>query len=176
MLSFFKEAGVNLDLVDGLLKVKGLKKLPPEQAQEIRDQIRDNREKIISELQIPAPEPPGMGAEYDRLWNEAWLLADFIDGDTAPLEARKERLPELLRMRDRLAEIEKQGGTNVSEGENPTAPSDFEEIKEIKQDGCPAKCKMTGKCYAAAYFEGKPGKAKDCEPDGCKWRAEQRHH
>jgi len=34
---------------------------------------------------------------------------------------------------------------------------------------CPAKCKQTGKCYARAYFEGKPGKAMECKPDDCKW-------
>ena len=59
---------------------------------------------------IPAPEPPGMGAEYADLWNRAWALADYIDNpDGAPIEARRAKLPELDRMRDRLAEIERQG-------------------------------------------------------------------
>jgi hypothetical protein len=57
--------------------------------------------------EIPAPEPAGLGAEYDRLWNEAWLLAEFVDGDTAPIAERRARLPELMQMRDRLAKIEK---------------------------------------------------------------------
>ena len=58
----------------------------------------------------PAPEPPGMGAEYADLWNRAWALADYIDNpDGAPIEARRAKLPELDRMRDRLAEIERQG-------------------------------------------------------------------
>jgi hypothetical protein len=58
---------------------------------------------------IPAPEPPGMGPAYDRLWNEAWLLAEFVDGDTAPYADRKAKLPELMRMRDKLADLERAG-------------------------------------------------------------------
>lgn len=55
---------------------------------------------------IPAPEPAGMGPEYDRLWNEAWRLADFIDDpDGAPIEARRARLPELNQMRARMDKI-----------------------------------------------------------------------
>jgi hypothetical protein len=57
---------------------------------------------------IPDPEPGGMGSEYNRLWNKAWKLADFVDGDTAPYNERVERLSELMQMRDRMAEIEKQ--------------------------------------------------------------------
>jgi hypothetical protein len=58
--------------------------------------------------QIPAPSPANLGPEYDRLWNKAWELADWIDDpDGAPIAERRARLPELMQMRDRLAKIEK---------------------------------------------------------------------
>jgi hypothetical protein len=137
---------------------------------------------------IPAPEPAGMGPVYAELWNEAWKLADWIDDpDGAPLADRRAKLPELDDLRERMAEIEKQGGTNVPKPETLTATNDSEEIKQIKQPGtwhtwgasetttrdrtpenCPAKCKRSGKCYALAYFKGKPGKVKDCDPEDCK--------
>jgi hypothetical protein len=59
---------------------------------------------------IPAPEPAGMGPEYDRLWNEAWELADWIDNpEGAPIEERRAKLPGLMRMRDKLADLERAG-------------------------------------------------------------------
>lgn len=68
-----------------------------------------DRGRHISE--IPAPEPAGMGAEYTRIWNQAWTLAEWIDNPQgAPLEARKARLPELDRLRERMAAIVRQGG------------------------------------------------------------------
>ena len=136
---------------------------------------------------IPAPSPPGMGPEYENLWHRAWELADFIDDPAAaPLAERKAKLPELDRMRERMAEIEKQELTNVSSEQTPTTTSDSEEIKQIKPPGtwmpwkssetttrdptpenCPAKCKRSGKCYARAYFEGKSGRAAECDPAQC---------
>jgi hypothetical protein len=57
---------------------------------------------------IPAPEPAGLGHEYETLWNKAWLLAAWIDNpEGAPIEDRRAKLPELMRMRDRMADIEK---------------------------------------------------------------------
>jgi hypothetical protein len=47
-------------------------------------------------------------------------------------------------------------------------------VKDRTAENCPARCKRSGKCYARAYFEGKPGRAKDCEPDGCKHIANER--
>jgi hypothetical protein len=181
------------------------------------DSKDSDRGRHISEKtpEIPSPEPPGMGPEYDHLWNEAWRLADWIDDpDGAPIEDRRAKLPELeqrgetgasLRAigRQVAAEVEKyfetkvnpdtirkraerSSGTNVPKSKNPTITSDSEEIKQIKPPGtwhtwesteattrdrnpesCPARCRRTGKCYALAYFKGKPGPAKDCEPDGC---------
>jgi hypothetical protein len=68
---------------------------------------------------IPSPEPAGMGPEYERLWHRAWKLANEIDNpEGAPIEARRAKLPELMRMRDRMAAIEwraavKGGGYDV---------------------------------------------------------------
>jgi hypothetical protein len=60
---------------------------------------------------IPDPEPAGMGAEYHRIWNQAWTLADYIDDpDGAPLAERKAKLNELNELRERMAKIEQQGG------------------------------------------------------------------
>lgn len=59
--------------------------------------------------EIPSPSPAGLGPEYESLWNRAWRLADFIDDPQgAPLAERKAKLPELDRLRGRMAEIEKQ--------------------------------------------------------------------
>lgn len=61
--------------------------------------------------EIPAPEPAGMGAEYTRIWNQAWILAEWIDNPQgAPIEARRAKLPELDRLRERMAAIVRQGG------------------------------------------------------------------
>ncbi len=121
---------------------------------------------------IPAPEPAGLGPEYESLWNAAWKLADFIDNpDGAPYEERRARLPELDRLRAEMVEIERQAV--------PTAPMDPEgtwtpwagtpATKERTAGTCPAQCKRTGKCYGKAYFEGKPGPfpGPECEPNNC---------
>ena len=55
----------------------------------------------------PAPEPPGMGPEYEALWNRAWELAEWIDNPTrAPLAERWAKLPELDELVERMRVIE----------------------------------------------------------------------
>jgi hypothetical protein len=69
---------------------------------------------ISEKKQNTQPDPGGLTQppadstpEYRELWNRAWILADWIDNpEAAPLADRKARLPELIRMRDRLAELE----------------------------------------------------------------------
>jgi hypothetical protein len=35
---------------------------------------------------------------------------------------------------------------------------------------CPARCRVTGICYAVPYFQGKPSREKNqCDPDACTW-------
>lgn len=52
--------------------------------------------------------PAGSTLEYKKLWAEAWTLADWIDDSRgAPIEERRARLPELMLLCDRMAEIEK---------------------------------------------------------------------
>ena len=89
MWNIFKKAGLALSLENGLLRVEGMKSLPTEQAEQVREQIQENRAEIIFVL------------------------------------------------------------------------------------SCPGRCKRTGKCYGMAYYEGKPGRAAECEPNQCKWRADQ---
>jgi hypothetical protein len=137
------------------------------------------------ESKIPAPEPAGMGPEYERIWNQAWELAEWIDNpDGAPIEERRARLPELDDLRDRMAAIYSNGINKPVPLAAPapeTSPPDtwhtWESTDTATRDrnpeSCPARCRRTGKCYALAYFKGKPGPAKDCEPDGCTWRVEQ---
>lgn len=179
MLNFFKDAGVSLSMDGDRLKVEGLKQLPQEQANEIRQKIQDNRGKIISELQIPAPSTPGMGPEYERIWNRAWELAEWIDDPAAaPIEQRRAKLPELDDLRARMAAI----CSNGTDKPAPPAAQDPETsppgtwhpwestgatTRDRSADTCPARCKQTGKCYAAAYFEGKPGPAAECTPEDC---------
>jgi len=62
-------------------------------------------EKIL----IHPPEPANLGPVYDRLWMEAWTLADWIDGDSAPYTDRVAKLPELDRMRAELSRMEQAG-------------------------------------------------------------------
>jgi hypothetical protein len=122
--------------------------------------------------EIPAPSPPGMGAEYHRLWNQAWRLADFIDDpEGTPIEGRRAKLPELYHLRAQMADIERQAVP--ASGPDPAPAGTWHTwessttTRDTSPDTCPARCRRTGKCYAGAYFKGKPGPAKDCEPDGC---------
>lgn len=124
---------------------------------------------------IPAPEPAGMGPEYDRLWNQAWTLADWIDDPAAaPIEDRRAKLPELDDLRERMAAI-CSNGTNkpvpTAEPDTETSPPGtwmpWKSSSTTTPDTCPAMCKRSGKCYAGAYFKGKPSRAKDCEPETC---------
>jgi hypothetical protein len=56
--------------------------------------------------EIPAPEPAGMGAEYESLWKEAWRLADEIDDvNGAPLTKRLALMPELNALRHAMARM-----------------------------------------------------------------------
>lgn len=181
MLNFFKDAGVSLSLDADRLKVEGLKQLPPGKSDKIRQMIQNNREKIISELQVPAPSPPDLGPEYNRIWKEAWLLADFVDGDTAPLADRKARLAELDKLRARMAAIVRIAVPTAGLEPEPSSPGawmPWESIDTTTRDrtpeSCPARCRQTGKCYAGAYFKGKPGRAKDCEPEACKYISSER--
>lgn len=176
MLNTFRNAGVVLSLDGDRLKVEGLKQLSPDQAQEIRQKIQDNREQIISELQIPAPDPAGLGPEYERLWHRTWKLADYIDNpDGAPLADRRAKLPELDRLRERMAEIERQAGPPAGPEPETSPPGTWmpwessSSTRDRNPDTCPARCRRMGKCYAEAYFKGKPGKVMDCKPDDCKW-------
>jgi hypothetical protein len=142
---------------------------------------------------MPAPEPPGIGPEYERIWDQAWTLAEWIDDpDGASIEDRRAKLPKLDDLRERMAEIV-ESGTNVPKSKNPTTTTDSKEIKQIKPPGtwhtweptgattrdrsvgtCPAKCERSGKCFAGAYFKGKPGPVKDCEPEGCRHISSER--
>ena len=64
-----------------------------------------DRGRHISEM-IPPPEPSNLGPVYACLWDAAWRLADEIDNPVgAPIEERRARLPELLAMNDRMAEL-----------------------------------------------------------------------
>jgi hypothetical protein len=72
----------------------------------------------ISET-MPSPSPAGMGPEYERIWNQAWKLAEWIDDQSAaPIEERRARLPELNKLRARMAEIEK-AGAQIPAGLDP---------------------------------------------------------
>jgi hypothetical protein len=86
MWNIFKKAGLELSLENGLLRVDGMKSLPADQAEQIREQIRENRAEIIFVL------------------------------------------------------------------------------------SCPGRCKRTGKCYGVGYFQGKPGRAAECDPETCDYR------
>jgi hypothetical protein len=128
--------------------------------------------------QIPAPEPAGLGPRYEALWNQAWTLADYIDNPHgSSLAERKARLPELNRLRAEMAEIERQAMPPAAPDPETSPPGTWhtwtpadtrQAVKDRTAENWPARCKRSGKCYARAYYQGKPGRAKDCEPDGCK--------
>lgn len=60
------------------------------------------------EVKKESTPPAGSTLEYKKLWAEAWTLADWIDDSRgAPIEERRARLPELMLLCDRMAEIEK---------------------------------------------------------------------
>jgi len=111
MQNIFKESGITLTLdAAGLLRVDGLKALPTEKADEIRDQIRQRRDEIIREL---------VQNQFNDLWEKAWSLADYVDGDSAPYSDRVKRLPELLAMRAELSRMEQAGAKPPTKGLNP---------------------------------------------------------
>jgi hypothetical protein len=107
-------------------------------------------------------------------------LADFIDDpEGAPLADRRAKVPELDDLRQRMAAIERQvvppAGPDPETSPTGTwMPWGSTATRDRRLDGCPAMCKRSGKCYAGAYFKGKPGPAKDCEPDGCKYISNER--
>jgi hypothetical protein len=123
---------------------------------------------------IQPPEPPGQGHVYESLWTAAWRLADETDNpDSATLAERKAKIPELNRLRAEMAEIERQAAPTA--GPDPErSPPDIWHTWESNSttrvrdpETFPAKDRATGKCYARAYFKGKPGWAVECEPDKC---------
>lgn len=91
MSNIFKDVNLTLD-EQGRIQAEGLKSLPNDQAIEIRQLIKDNRGAIV---------------EYLNLWNRAWELADYVDGNTAPYEERIKKLPKLNLMVERMRELEK---------------------------------------------------------------------
>jgi hypothetical protein len=125
-----------------------------------------------------------MGPEYTRLWNRAWELAEWIDDPAAaPIEERRARLSELLALRDRMAEIERQAAPD--HGTSPPGTwhtwGSSTTTRGRTPENCPAKCKRSGKCHALAYFDGKPGPSKPCTPGVCPWeidspKKERREH
>ena len=127
--------------------------------------------KKTSPAAVPAPSPVGLGAEYDRLWNEAWRLAELIDNpEGATIEKRRARLPELDRMRERMAEIVRQSARPDPEASPQGIWYPWKSngvARDTNPESCPARCRTSGKCYSRAYFKGKPGKVKDCEPENC---------
>lgn len=182
MLNFFEDIGVVLSLDGDRLKAEGLKKLPPDKAQEIRQKILDNREKIISELQIPTSSPPCMGADYANPCNQAWQRDVFIDDpDGASDNKRRARQPDLFQKGDRIAELGNSGERQLLITPLPQVEKnvddfgtyrwwDSETTKPIvSQNNCPAKCKRTGKCFGRAWFDGRPGPSRPCTPQRCPW-------
>lgn len=161
---------------------------PPNPEKETTSEVESQTEPEPTPAQnIPAPAPPGLGIEYTRLWNQAWTLADYIDNPQgAPLAERKAKLPELMQMRDRMAEIENAGGL-VLDDTPPPHPAEskdsgtwtkwvpIEGRNPITQDNCPARCKTTGKCYGQTWFTGKPGPfpGPECDFDRCRWIPQQ---
>lgn len=92
--------------------VDRIKKTAPDPDTHSKVKIGKSENNRTPAQKIPAPEPAGMGPEYADLWNRAWELAEWIDNpDGAPLADRKAKLPELLALRDRMAEIERQHKT-----------------------------------------------------------------
>jgi hypothetical protein len=148
----------------------------PDQGQKTRTVKDQSTPNPTPAQNIPAPSPPGMGPEYTCLWDQAWAIADYVDGDTAPIEQRRTRLPELMMLLDRMAEIENTGGLVLDDPQRLVKPKDTGTWTKwepasgrdpIIPETCPARCKNSGKCYARAYFKGKPGRAVECEPDKC---------
>jgi hypothetical protein len=185
MLNFFENTGVSLSLDADRLKVEGLKQLPPGQSQKIREKIKTHRTEIMRELsKIPAPSPVGLGAEYERLWNEAWRLAEWIDNPKgSPIAKRRARLPKLDRMRERMAEIVRQAvptaNPEPSDGLWHPWKSSNTTTGELTLESCPARCKKTGQCYQQAYFTAKPGPFPGPECDtvsSCVWLEKNQYH
>ena len=99
MLNIFKKSEIAFSLNAGKLKVEGLKKLPPDQADDIRQQIRQHRQQIVMELKQQ---------EHDFLWQQAWTLANWIDnpGSDVLWQERTARVPELQAMPMMIVELE----------------------------------------------------------------------
>lgn len=67
---------------------------------------------------IPPPEPANLGPAYDKLWMEAWALADLIDDPNSGtcLNDRRAMMPELDRMRAELSRLEQAGAKPPMKG------------------------------------------------------------
>jgi hypothetical protein len=155
---------------------EGFEYLRPDQAK-ITGMVESKK---TSPATVPAASPVGLCAEYDRLWNEAWRLAEGIDNpEGAPIEERRASLPKLDRMRERMVEIERQAVPPAGPGTELTPPDTWHTwesnitTRDRDPESCPARCRRSGKCYARAYFKGRPGKAMGCNPDNCKLVAGQ---
>lgn len=84
--------GVSLTMdAHGRIQADGLKSLPDDKADQTRQHIKACRDSIV---------------EYLTLWNKAWELADYVDGNTAPYEDRIEKLPELNMLNARMTALE----------------------------------------------------------------------
>jgi hypothetical protein len=139
-----------------------------------RVKIRNPENNPTPAQETPAPSPASLGPEYENLWHRAWKLANEIDNPGgAPLAERRAKLPELDDLRARMATIERQAAPTAAPDPETSPPGTWhpwESSSTTTPEQCPAKCKRSGKCYARAYFEGKPGRAKDCDPDTCDHR------
>lgn len=101
--------------------------------------------------------------QINDLWNHADELADWIDNPVSdvPWQERVAKVPELQKM---SAEIDRLKSTD----DFSPIPKPHRKV-QIDQAACPARCKLTGRCYGIAYFDAKPGKALLCMPDQCLW-------
>jgi hypothetical protein len=139
----------------------------------------------VKEQSTPKPDPgdlsqppAGSTPEYRKLWAEAWTLADWIDEPNgAPIEDRRARLPELMQLRARMAEIERQAVPTAGPDPEPSPAGTWHtwesgtSTRDRSPDTCPARCKQTGRCYGTTWFTGKPGPfpGPECDKDRCRW-------
>lgn len=138
---FFKKNGLKVSTDDGWdLQIRGLSSLPGEKKDHLIQYARDNKPGIL----------------YELLWAEAWNLAEWIDNERAPPEERQARLPELLKMRDRL------NGLEVLLKKKPK-PKKMQ-VDTTKNQTCDVcRCHDAGKCYSYVFNDKKPGKPISCQ-------------
>jgi len=137
----------------------------------------------ISRGQGVKPEKKLLQKQIDYLWVEANKLVDWADDSESeiPWQKRAAKVPELQEMSieiDRL-KAKKTNGVTIEIINDPTpsqknvAPTTL----AVKLNSiCPAKCKVTGRCYGIAYFSGKSGKVQSCAPTQCDWVDQIKHY